>query len=303
MTLFSHSPAIQEINQQAKAGVAEGLYEPSQRRLRVPLSMVADILLGNNVTVEVDGEKHLLTAAKETKDTEKDNGFITATSHLTDVDVSTITSIIAKMNKIVVPVAETNMRLWHQRLPYKLVGMNNVYPVAYENMPGVGGESSGESKYPLRFNSSDYDGLTQRMTDSGLTVVTAAHNPVTGYGVENNGELPNKPGKLVPHLALSTGRAILPALMQVEGQRRNPTQLNDNKIHPSWSLTKKGVLLVFGEPITPSDQEIENYKDVLGSLSGPSSEAARQKQREILNALGGVVLDWMHRNYDQGLAS
>jgi hypothetical protein len=302
MTLFSHSPAIQEINRQAKAGVAEGLYEPSQRRLRVPLSMVADILLGN-VTVEVDGEEHLLTAAEKTKDTEKDKGFIAATSHLTDVDVSTITSIIAKMNKIVVPVAETNMRLWHQRLPYKLVGMDNVYPVAYENMPGASGESSGESKYPLRFNSSDYDGLTQRMTDSGLTVVTAAHNPVTGYGVENNGELPNKPGKLVPHLALSTGRPILPALMQVEGQRRNPTQLNDNEIHPSWLLTKKGVLLVFGEPITPSYQDVENYKDVLGSLSGPSSEAARQKQREILNALGGVVLDWMHQNYDSGLAS
>ena len=302
MTLFSRSPAIQEINRQAKAGAAERLYEPSQRRLRVPLSMVADMLLGN-VTVEVDGEKHLLKAAKKIKDTEKDNGFIAATSHLTDVDVSTITSIIAKMNKIVVPVAETNMKLWHQRLPYELVGMDNVYPVAYENMPGAGGESSGESKYPLRFNSSDYDGLTQRMTDSGLTVVTAAHNPVTGYGVENNGELPNKPGKLVPHLALSTGRAILPALMQVEGQRRNPNQLNDNEIHPSWSLTKKGVRLVFGKPIEPSYQDVENYKDILDSLSGPSSEAAHQKQREILNALGGVVLDWMHQNYDWELAS
>ena len=302
MTLFSRSPAIQEINRQAKAGAAEGLYEPSQRRLRVPLSIVADILLGN-VTAEVYGEEHLLKIAKKAKDTEKDNGFVAATSHLTDVDVSTIASIIAKMNKIVVPVAETNMRLWHQRLPYELVGMDNVYPVAYENMPGASGESSGESKYPLRFNSSDYDGLTQRMTDSGLTVVTAAHNPVTGYGVENNGELPNKPGKLVPHLALSTGRAILPALMQVEGQRRNPTQLNDNKIHPSWSLTNKDVLLVFGEPITPSYQEVGNYKDVLESLSGPSSEAARQKQREILNALGGVVLDWMYQNYDWELAS
>ena len=302
MTLFSHSLDIQGIIWQAKTGAAEGLYEPSQRRLRVPLSMVADMLLGN-VTVEVDGEKHLLKAAEKATDTEKDNGVVAATSHLTDVDVSTIASIIVKMNKIVVPVAETNMRLWHQRLPYELVGMDNVYPVAYENMPGVSGESSGESKYPLRFNSSDYDGLTQRMTDSGLTVVTAAHNPVTGYGVENNGELPNKPGKLVPHLALSTGRAILPALMQVEGQRRNPTQLNDNEIHPSWLLTKKGVLLVFGKPITPSYQDVENYKDVLGSLSGPSSEAARQKQREILNALGGVVLDWMHQNYDWELAS
>ena len=302
MTLFSHSLDIQGIIHQAKAGAAEGLYEPSQRRLRVPLSMVVNMLLGN-VTTEVYGEEHLLKAAEKTKSNEEDNDFITATSHLTDVDVAAIASLVARMRKIVAPVAEANMRLWHQRLPYELVGMDNVYPVAYENMPGASGESSGESKYPLRFNSSDYDGLTQRMTDSGLTVVTAAHNPVTGYGVENNGELPNKPGKLVPHLALSTGRAILPALMQVEGQRRNPTQLNDNKIHPSWSLTKKGVLLVFGEPITPSYQEVGNYKDVLESLSGPSSEAARQKQREILNALGGVVLDWMHRNYDSGLAS
>lgn len=302
MTLFSRSPAIQEITRQAKAGVAEGLYEPSQRRLRVPLSMVVNTLLGN-VTAEVYGEEHLLKAAEKTKGTEEDNDFIAATSHLTDVDVAAIASLVARMRKIVAPVAETNMRLWHQRLPYELVGMDNVYPVAYENMPGASGESSGESKYPLRFNSSDYDGLTQRMTDSGLTVVTAAHNPVTGYGVENNGELPNKPGKLVPHLALSTGRAILPALMQVEGQRRNPTQLNDNKIHPSWSLTKKGVLLVFGEPITPSDQDVENYKDVLDSLNGSSPEAASRKQREILNALGGVVLDWMHQNYNQGLAS
>ncbi len=302
MTLFSHSLDIQGIIWQAKTGAAEGLYEPSQRRLRIPLSMVVNTLLGN-VTAEVYGEEHLLKAAEKTKGTEEDNDFIAATSHLTDVDVAAIASLVARMRKIVAPVAKTNLELWHQRLPYEFVGMDNVYPVAYENMPGVSGESSGESKYPLRFNSSYYDGLTQRMTDSGLTVVTAAHNPVTGYGVENNGELPNKPGKLVPHLALSTGRAILPALMQVEGQRRNPTQLNDNKIHPSWSLTNKDVLLVFGEPITPSYQEVENYKDVLGSLSGPSSEAARQKQREILNALGEVVLDWMHRNYDSGLAS
>ena len=302
MTLFSHSLDIQGIIWQAKTGAAEGLYEPSQRRLRVPLSMVVNTLLGN-VTTEVYGEEHLLKAAEKTKGTEEDNDFITATSHLTDVDVAAIASLVARMRKIVVPVAETNMRLWHQRLPYKLVGMDNVYPVAYENMPGVSGESSGESKYPLRFNSSDYDRLTQRMTDSGLTVVTAAHNPVTGYGVENNGELPNKPGKLVPHLALSTGRAILPALMQVEGQRRNPTQLNDNEIHPSWLLTEKGVLLVFGEPITPSDQDVENYKDILDSLNGSSPEAASCKQREILNTLGGVVLDWMHQNYDQGLAS
>ena len=63
------------------------------------------------------------------------------------------------------------------------------------------------------------------------------------------------------------------------------------------------MLLVFGEPITPSDQDVENYKDILDSLNGSSPEAASCKQREILNALGGVVLDWMYQNYDWELAS
>lgn len=63
------------------------------------------------------------------------------------------------------------------------------------------------------------------------------------------------------------------------------------------------MLLVFGEPITPSDQDVENYKDILDSLNGSSPEAASCKQREILNALGGVVLDWMYQNYDWKLAS
>ncbi len=66
MTLFSRSPSIQEINRQAKAGAAEGIYEPSPRRLRVPLSMVADMLLGN-VTVEVEGENICLKQLKRLK--------------------------------------------------------------------------------------------------------------------------------------------------------------------------------------------------------------------------------------------
>ena len=76
MTLFSRSPAIQEINRQAKARAAEGLYEPSQRRLRVPLSMVVNMLLGN-VTTEVYGEEHLLKAAEKTKSNEEDKDFKT----------------------------------------------------------------------------------------------------------------------------------------------------------------------------------------------------------------------------------
>ena len=34
-------------------------------------------------------------------------------------------------------VASTNMGIWHQRLPYKLVGMDNFFQVPYVRDPSV----------------------------------------------------------------------------------------------------------------------------------------------------------------------
>lgn len=120
---FSGSEAIEEIKQCAKKGVSEGLYDPTPRRLRVPLELVTDLLLGN-VSVDVEGAYNL---SKATKKTEENKGVIFATSHLTDVDVSTIASVVSKFRHIGVTVASTNMGLWHQRIPYKLVGMDNFF--------------------------------------------------------------------------------------------------------------------------------------------------------------------------------
>ena len=44
---FSGSEAIKEIKQCAKKGASEGLYDPSPRRLRIPLELVTDLLFGN----------------------------------------------------------------------------------------------------------------------------------------------------------------------------------------------------------------------------------------------------------------
>lgn len=44
---FSGSEAIKEIKQCAKKGASEGLYDPSPRRLRVPLELATDLLFGN----------------------------------------------------------------------------------------------------------------------------------------------------------------------------------------------------------------------------------------------------------------
>ena len=295
---FSGSEAIKEIKQCAKKGASEGLYDPSPRRLRVPLELVTDLLLGNVEDVVVEGADNLLEAAKKTEENE---GIIFATSHLTDVDISTVASVVSELRHIGMTVASTNMDLWHQRIPYELVGMDNFFQVPYGRDPSVE-EDAIDNKYALPFNGDDYLGLQEKITDGGLSVITAAHNPMSNVRMKNNGELPEKAGKLALHLSLATDAAIIPVLMRVEGQRRNPNQLNDNAIHLKWSLGKKVVRLVFGEIIKPSPDEVEAYANV--SREASYSEAAREEQCRILEAFGGeAILGYMRDKYDPVLAA
>lgn len=248
--------------------------------------------------VVVEGADNLF---KATKKTEENKGVIFATSHLTDVDVSTVASVVSGLRHAVVTVASTNIGIWHQRIPYKLVGMDNFFQVPYVRDPSVE-KGAIDNKYALPFNGDDYLGLQEKITDSGLSVITAAHNPMSNIGIKNNGELPEKAGKLAPHLSLATGATIIPVLMQVGGQKRNPNQLNDNAIHLKWLLGKKVVRVVFGETIKPSPDEVEAYANV--SREASYSEAAREKQRRILEAFGGeAILGYMRDKYDLVLAA
>ena len=294
---FSGSEAIKEIKQCAKKGASEGLYDPSPRRLRVPLKLVTDLLLGN-VSVDVEGVGNLLEA---TEKTEENKGVIFATSHLTDVDVSTVARVVSELRRIGMTVASTNMGLWHQRIPYKLVGMDNFFQVPYGRDLSVEKDAI-DNKYALPFNGDDYLGLQEKITDSGLSVITAAHNPMSNIGIKNDGELPEKAGKLAPHLSLATGATIIPVLMQVEGQKRNPNQLNDNAIHLKWLLGKKVVRLVFGETIKPIPDKVEAYANV--SHEASYSKAAREERCRILEAFGGkAILGYMRNKYDMALAA
>ena len=248
--------------------------------------------------VVVEGADNLF---KATKKTEENKGVIFATSHLTDVDVSTVASVVSEFRHIGVTVASTNMSLWHQRIPYKLVGMDNFFQVPYGRDLSVEKDAI-DNKYALPFNGDDYLGLQEKITDSGLSVITAAHNPMSNIGIKNDGELPEKAGKLAPHLSLATGATIIPVLMQVEGQKRNPNQLNDNAIHLKWLLGKKVVRVVFGETIKPSPDEVEAYANV--SHEASYSKAAREEQCRILEEFGGkAILGYMRDKYDLVLAA
>lgn len=293
---FSGSEAIKGIKQCAKKGASEGLYDPSPRRLRIPLELATGLL--GNVDVVVEGAGNLLETTKKPRRTRV---LYLLRVHLTDVDVPTAASVVSELRRIGMTVASTNMDLWHQRIPYELVGMDNFFQVPY------GRDSSAEkgaidNKYALPFNGDDYLGLQEKITDSGLSVITAAHNPMSNIGIKNDGELPEKAGKLAPHLSLATGATIIPVLMQVEGQKRNPNQLNDNAIHLKWLLGKKVVRLVFGETIKPSPDEVEAYANV--SREASYSKAAREEQCRILETFGGkAILGYMRNKYDMALAA
>ena len=293
---FSGSEDIEEIKQCAKKGASEGLYDPSPRRLRIPLELATGLL--GNVDVVVEGADNLLEAAKKTEESE---GIIFATSHLTDVDVPAVASVASRIRHIGMTVASTNIGFWHQRIPYKLVGMDNFFQVPYGRDPSAE-KGAIDNKYALPFNGDDYLGLQEKIIDSGLSVITAAHNPMSNIGIKNDGELPEKAGKLAPHLSLATGATIIPVLMQVEGQKRNPNQLNDNAIHLKWLLGKKVVRLVFGETIKPSPDKVEAYANV--SHEASYSKAAREEQCRILEAFGGeAILGYMRDKYDPVLAA
>lgn len=89
---FSGSEDIEEIKQCAKKGASEGLYDPSPRRLRIPLELATGLL--GNVDVVVEGADNLF---KATKKTEENKGVIFATSHLTDVDVPAVASVASRL--------------------------------------------------------------------------------------------------------------------------------------------------------------------------------------------------------------
>lgn len=295
MTLFAHSPDFKKIEKERRTGD----YDPSSKRLREGLKLTQSGLLGN-VAFEMIGRENLLSAARDSVD---NGGVVVASDHLTDVSVSVAAAVAAQLTKIKIPVASTNFEAAHQEIPYRIAGLDTVYKVPYRFAEGFDRDKSrADHKVTGRFDSRDYDELVEDMVSQGFSVVAAAHNPMTMHDFENKGKLPEKPGKLVPHLSLATGRPILPVLMQVEGQQLNPSQLNDNAIHPSWTLSQKDVRMTFGEAVTPTGDEVGNYREVLEDLWTDNPESARKKQREVLERLGHVVLDWMHDTYDDRLA-
>ncbi len=299
MTLFSHSPDFKRIKQEGSTGG----YDSSPWLLREGLKLTQNGLLGN-VALEIVGLDNLLsTAKKSAHHLDPEKNVIVGTSHLTDVDVPVTAMVASQVLDVKVPVASTNFELAHQEIPYRMVGLDTVYKVPYSFADGFEeAEDRADHKVAGHFDSSDYEELVERMKEQGFSIVAAAHNPMTTHNISNDGKLPEKPGKLVPHLALATGRPILPVLMQVEGQQNNPTQLNDNAIHPSWTFRKKDVRMTFEESMTPTNDEIGNYNEILQDLRSDNSEAAQQEQRKVLRRLGGVVLEWMRDNYDEKLA-
>lgn len=216
-------------------------------------------LLGN-VDVSIEGGEHLITALQ--LQLQQGYPLVAAISHLDNVAMAGALAFMGPFAKFMIPVASTNKDLPVHRLitgPIvdRFVGDGRLYDV-----PHTG---TGHERQPHPFDPHDYDPLVELVKDKNFAILVAAHNPLTNKGMENNGRLPEKPGKLAPHLVLALGGVALPVLVYIEGQREKPHQYNEDKPVPLWELLRKtDVLIAFGEPLIPDPNKVKIYKGLLG---------------------------------------
>ncbi|MDO4773988.1 MAG: hypothetical protein Q4A37_02580 [Candidatus Saccharibacteria bacterium] len=290
MTLLSRSPDIQRLDTIAK----ERTYHRSSLLARAVLGGVHNLLLGN-VDFEVIGSHNLLNAVESA--VRRDTGIIVGADHLNNMSVPATAMIAGQVTDVIVPVASTNYDDPLQRAVYSLAGVGRggltgvTYPVPYEMIK----DQSGQYIKPKPFSADHYDGLIDSITSGRKAVVAAVHNPTQG-SANNDGRLPKRPGLLVPHLSLVSGLPVLPSLLQVEGQIRNPNQLNDNKLHLSWVLGKKAARLTIGESIAPSSDDCGRYRELMQS---PKSSAITAERQRLLQLYGDQILQWMRDSYDE----
>lgn len=281
MELFSQNGDFQRVKRAGR----QNRYNTSGELLRRGLPLVHDVLLGRSALKAV-GVGNLLKLAEESADTGE--GFILAPDHLTDISVTAAAAIASWVADLQILVASTNDRIPNQRLVYELLDSDTIRRVPYGFPDGHYGEET--NKKPMPFDGTYYVDVV-RSIENGKTVVVAAHNPMTSHKMKNDGKLPDRPGKLAPHLALETGRPILPVLTLIQGQQINPNQLNSNSLDLSFLLKPKDVLMAFGDPIVPSQDDIKRYQ--VGSL---------EDRRKLISEVGHKVLDSLRSFYDDDLA-
>jgi len=252
MTLFLNSPDFKAIQ---RAG-ASGEYASSDWRVRMGSAAVATAMLGR-VDLTIEGQDDFLALAKQS--TLDKSGLILASTHTTDQDITIAIAALSPVTDVAVTTASPNMSLRKPLLYslYTLGGLDNFYPVPFRIDP-----SKAKQRYaPLPFSMSDYDSLTDRMT-AGTSVVSAVQNPRTAKGVANTGRIGDDFGQLVPHLALTTGRPVVPINVMIEGQQQNPAQLNYGTFDIAFARREKEAMIVFEAPVTADEELVGEYKEV-----------------------------------------
>lgn len=292
MTLLSHSPDLRYLDSIAE----ERGYTAGTPIARFILGGAHDLLFGD-VDFEIINKEGLPRAVEETGG----GGFIVAADHINNMSVPAAALAMGRVADVIVPIASTNYDDPLQNVMYRLAdigrgGLRGVtYPVPYETVKNPQGDVY---IAPLPFSSRHYDELVKMITGESKVVVAAAHNP-NQYSDSNDGRIPQKPGVLVPHLALASRRPVLPSLLQVEGQIRNPDQLNDNKLHLPWILGKKAARLTIGDLIIPDAEDCDRYCEL---LTAEQSRAVTEERQRLVCDFGHRALGWMRDNYNERFA-
>ena len=289
MTLFLNSPDFRAIQ---KAG-ASGEYASSDWRIRMGSAAVATAMLGQ-VDLMIKGRDDFLALAEQSA-LDK-SGLILASTHTTDQDMTIATAALSPVTDVILTAASPNMSFRKPllRSMYTLVGLDNFYPVPFRIDP-----SKAKQRYaPLPFSMSDYDSLTNRII-SGTSVVSAVQNPRTAKGVANTGRIGNDFGQLVPHLALTTGRPVVPINVIIEGQQQNPAQLNYGALDIAFARREKEAMIVFGAPVTADEELVGEYKEVRQSDKRSACNELYHMRKSFGTAVLAILKETESAYYDK----
>lgn len=168
-------------------------------------------------TIEIKGLNNLVEAAQAHE------GFVVATSHFTDKDLSLIGGAAVRVLRGNLGFTAASLNFDEPLSSgYKLVGGSHFYPVPYRREPDG-------AKRPEPFREADYDEAVDKI-QGGMTMLVASHTPIQHTTV---GQSEARPGVLAPYLALASDTPLVPVAVTLAGQEERPDQFNNPTLFPN----------------------------------------------------------------------
>ncbi len=200
-----------------------------------------------------------------------DTPCVIATTHISDIDVQEIASIIGEDRKIGVSSLSTNLTFPLFAPFVNAVGRENLFPIS--NTIKHGG------KFSFSLNIEDIEKMKKGITDEGRTMIVAAHNRTQGW------KLPEDPGLAAVVLAHVANVPLVPVALDIHSE--SPIGMAGDILGRATTITKNLLLrkrpharVSICDPIQPLDI---SHESIIAAVSLYSIEKRKMMSKEDID--------------------